>query len=98
MSRIGLCCIPGRFPRVFDGVCIAKHAISVPLHSLSSYCHVTSKSFVVSLHRVYTCLQLQKMARTSGREDYSDVLDEEAAKKKRKADGQKGDKSKKFKF
>jgi hypothetical protein len=41
---------------------------------------------------------MQKAARTSQREDYSDILEEESAKKKRKADAQKGDKSKKFKF
>jgi splicing factor 3B subunit 2 len=43
-------------------------------------------------------LELSKAARTSGREDYSDILEEESAKKKRKNDGQKGPKTKQFKF
>jgi splicing factor 3B subunit 2 len=43
-------------------------------------------------------LEMSKAARSAQREDYSDILEEEAAKKKRKADGQKGEKAKKFKF
>ena len=46
-------------------------------------------------------LETEKSARSSQKEDYSDVIDEENAKKKRKAaagSGPQKEKSKKFKF
>lgn len=43
-------------------------------------------------------LESEKAARSAQKEDFSEIYEEENMKKKRKAEGQKGDKNKKFKF